>query len=143
MKFYNFNILGVDINEDGLDFNMLEDNLVKYKNKIKFVYIIFFYYNFIGIVMIFENRYKFYNFMKKYNIVIIEDGFNEELFYNSFYIFFICFLDNMNNGVVYIGSFLKILFFGMRIGWIFVDKKVINKLESVKRCRNIYVFFLD
>lgn len=31
----------------------------------------------------------------------------------------------------------------MRIGWIFADKKVINKLESVKRCRNIHVSFLD
>ncbi|HBF0727564.1 TPA: transcriptional regulator DdlR [Clostridioides difficile] len=143
MKSHNLNILGVDINEDGLDFNMLEDNLVKYKNKIKFAYITPSYHNPTGIVVTPENRYKFYNLMKKYNIAIIEDGFNEELLYNSSHIFPICSLDNMNNGVVYIGSFSKILFPGMRIGWIFADKKVINKLESVKRCRNIHVSFLD
>ncbi|HBF2788127.1 TPA: transcriptional regulator DdlR [Clostridioides difficile] len=143
MKSHNLNILGVDINEDGLDFNMLEDNLVKYKNKIKLAYITPSYHNPTGIVMTPENRYKFYNLMKKYNIAIIEDGFNEELLYNSSHIFPICSLDNMNNGVVYIGSFSKILFPGMRIGWIFADKKVINKLESVKRCRNIHVSFLD
>ncbi len=143
MKSHNLNILGVDINEDGLDFNMLEDNLIKYKNKIKFAYITPSYHNPTGIVMTPENRYKFYNLVKKYNIAIIEDGFNEELLYNSSHIFPICSLDNMNNGVVYIGSFSKILFPGMRIGWIFADKKVINKLESVKRCRNIHVSFLD
>ena len=143
MKSHNLNILGVDINEDGLDFNMLEDNLIKYKNKIKFAYITPSYHNPTGIVMTPENRYKFYNLMKKYNIAIIEDGFNEELLYNSSHIFPICSLDNMNNGVVYIGSFSKILFPGMRIGWIFADKKVINKLESVKRCRNIHVSFLE
>ncbi|HBG5346151.1 TPA: transcriptional regulator DdlR [Clostridioides difficile] len=143
MKSHNLNILGIDINEDGLDFNMLEDNLIKYKNKIKFAYITPSYHNPTGIVMTPENRYKFYNLMKKYNIAIIEDGFNEELLYNSSHIFPICSLDNMNNGVVYIGSFSKILFPGIRIGWIFADKKVIDKLESVKRCRNIHVSFLD
>ena len=81
MKSHNLNILGVDINEDGLDFNMLEDNLVKYKNKIKFAYITPSYHNPTGIVMTPENRYKFYNLMKKYNKAIIEDGFNEELLY--------------------------------------------------------------
>ncbi|NMS88581.1 PLP-dependent aminotransferase family protein [Clostridioides difficile] len=143
MKSHNLNILGVDIHEDGLDFNMLENRLIEYKNKIKFAYITPSYHNPTGIVMTPENRYKFYNLMKKHNIAIIEDGFNEELLYNSSHIFPICSLDNMNNGVVYIGSFSKILFPGMRIGWIFADKKVIDKLESVKRCRNIHASFLD
>lgn len=143
MKSHNLNILGVDICENGLDFNILENRLIEYKNKIKFAYITPSYHNPTGIVMTPENRYRFYNLMKKYNIAIIEDGFNEELLYNSSHIFPICSLDNMNNGVVYIGSFSKILFPGMRIGWIFADKKVIDKLESVKRCRNIHVSFLD
>ena len=31
----------------------------------------------------------------------------------------------------------------MRIGWIYADKKIINRLISVKRCRNIHTSFLD
>ena len=44
---------------------------------------------------------------------------------------------NKNNGVIYIGSFSKILFPGMRIGWIFGDKNLIDRLVSVKRSINI------
>ena len=81
--------------------------------------------------------------MKENNIPIIEDGFNEELLYSSSHIFPICSLDNKNNGVIYIGSFSKILFPGMRIGWIFGDKYLIDRLVSVKRSINMHVSFLD
>lgn len=143
MKSLNLNIINIDINKDGLDFNMLKEKLSQYKNKIKFAYITPSYHNPTGIVMSPESRYKFYNLMKENNIAIIEDGFNEELLYSSSHIFPIASLDNLNNGVVYIGSFSKILFPGMRIGWILADKSVISKLESVKRCKTIHVSFLD
>ena len=146
-KSYGINLIGIDINKDGLNFDMLENKLFEHSNnpdtKIKFAYITPSYHNPTGIVMSPENRYKFYNLMKKYNIAIIEDGFNEELLYSSSHIFPIASLDNHSNGVVYIGSFSKILFPGMRIGWILGDKNIINKLESVKRCKNIHVSFLD
>ncbi len=146
-KSLGLNIIGVDINKDGLDFKMLEEKLDSLKNikniKIKFAYITPSYHNPTGTVMSPEDRYKFYNLMKKHNIAIIEDGFNEELLYSSSHIFPIASLDNLNNGVIYIGSFSKILFPGLRIGWILCDKNVISRLESVKRCKSIHVSFLD
>lgn len=146
-KSLGLNIIGIDINQDGLDFNMLEEQLKELKEnknkKVKFAYITPSYHNPTGIVMSPKDRYKFYNLMKSYNIAIIEDGFNEELLYSSSHIFPIASLDNLNNGVVYIGSFSKILFPGLRIGWILCDKKVIQRLESVKRCKSIHVSFLD
>ena len=146
-KALGLNIIGVNINKDGLDFKMLENKLNSFNNKknikIKFAYITPSYHNPTGVVMSPENRYKFYNLMKKHNIAIIEDGFNEELLYSSSHIFPICSLDNLSNGVIYIGSFSKILFPGMRIGWVLGDKNIISKLESVKRCKNIHVSFLD
>lgn len=143
MRAMGINIIGIDINKNGLDFNMLKEKLKLYKDKIKFAYITPSYHNPTGVVMPPESRSIFYNLMKKYNIAVIEDGFNEELLYSSSHIFPICSLDNLNNGVVYIGSFSKILFPGLRIGWILADKNVVSKLESVKRCRNIHVSFLD
>jgi len=143
MKALNLNLIPVTIDKNGLDFNMLKKQLIQYNGKIKFAYITPSYHNPTGTVMSPESRYKFYNLMKDNNIAIIEDGFNEELLYSSSHIFPITSLDNLNNGVVYIGSFSKILFPGMRIGWILADKKVISKLESVKRCKTIHVSFLD
>ena len=143
MKTHGLNLIPIEMNEKGLCFNDLEYKLKKYKNKIKFSYITPSYHNPTGIVMSPENRYRYYNLMKKYNIPIIEDGFNEELLYSSSHIFPICSLDNKSNGVIYLGSFSKILFPGLRIGWILADKDLINRLESVKRSTSIHVSFLD
>ena len=133
----------MDLNKNSLDFESINSTLKKYKGKIKFVYITPSYNNPTGIVLSPEDRFKFYNIMKENNIAIIEDGFNEELLYSSSHIFPICSLDNKNNGVIYIGSFSKILFPGMRIGWIFGDKNLIDRLVSVKRSINMHVSFLD
>ncbi len=143
MKSYGLNIIPMNMDENGLDFDDLNEKLKKYKGKIKFSYITPSYHNPTGMVMSPENRYKFYNLMKKNNIPIIEDGFNEELLYSSSHIFPICSLDNNSNGVIYIGSFSKILFPGLRIGWVLCDKNLIDRLESVKRCTTIHVSFLD
>ncbi|WP_144266694.1 aminotransferase class I/II-fold pyridoxal phosphate-dependent enzyme, partial [Clostridioides difficile] len=112
-------------------------------NDIKFGYLIPSYHNPTGIVMKGEKRYSVYNLFKKYNVPIIEDGFNEELLYNSTHVSPIAALDNGGSGVIYIGSFSKILFPGIRVGWILADKNVIDILESVKRCKNIHTSFLD
>ena len=143
MKAKNLNLIPVSMNEKGLDFEDLEKNLETYKSKIKFAYITPSYHNPTGNVMSPDDRYKYYNLMKKYGIPIIEDGFNEELLYSSSHIFPICSLDNKSNGVIYIGSFSKILFPGLRIGWILCDKNLVGRLESAKRCSTIHVSFLD
>ena len=112
-------------------------------NKIKFGYLIPSYHNPTGIVMKAEKRQRVYNLFRKYNIPIIEDGFNEELLYNSTHISPLSSIDKGGNGVIYISSFSKILFPGLRVGWILADKRIIDVLESVKRCKNIHTSFLD
>ena len=142
-KSYNLNVLPMNLNKNSLDFKDIEKTIKNYKDKIKFAYITPSYNNPTGIVLSPNDRFKFYNIMKENNIAIIEDGFNEELLYSSSHIFPICSLDNRNNGVIYIGSFSKILFPGIRIGWILADKNLINRLVSVKRGINMHVSFLD
>ena len=141
MKVHGIEVVGVSMTEEGVDIGELENKLKA--NNIKFGYLIPSYHNPTGIVMKGEKRYSVYNLFKRYNVPIIEDGFNEELLYNSTHVSPIAALDNGGSGVVYIGSFSKILFPGIRVGWILADKNVIDILESVKRCKNIHTSFLD
>ncbi|WP_300350700.1 PLP-dependent aminotransferase family protein [Clostridium sp.] len=116
---------------------------LKRKKRIKFAYLIPSYHNPTGIVASIKKREEVYEVLKNAGIPIIEDGFNEELLYESSPTIPLASLDRESNGVIYIGSFSKILFPGLRIGWIYGDKKIIEVLESVKRCRNIHTSFLD
>lgn len=141
MKVNGLDIVGVSMNQDGIDTRELEQKLKL--GGIKFGYLIPSYHNPTGIVMTGEKRYEVYNIFKKYNVPIIEDGFNEELLYNSTHISPVAALDNGGTGVVYIGSFSKILLPGIRVGWLLGDNKIIETLESVKRCKNIHTSFLD
>lgn len=116
---------------------------LKRKKKIKFAYLIPSYHNPTGVVASIKKREEAYNILKKAGIPIIEDGFNEELLYESSPTIPLASLDRESNRVIYIGSFSKILFPGLRIGWVYGDKKIIEVLESVKRCKNIHTSFLD
>ena len=141
MKVNGLDIVGVSMKQDGIDTKDIEEKLKL--GGIKFGYLIPSYHNPTGIVMTGEKRYEVYNIFKKYNVPIIEDGFNEELLYNSTHISPLAALDKGGTGVVYIGSFSKILLPGIRVGWLLGDKKIIETLESVKRCKNIHTSFLD
>ncbi|NRT73379.1 PLP-dependent aminotransferase family protein [Clostridium beijerinckii] len=141
MKAYGLKIIQVKMDKEGLDLVSLENALNKYNPK--FGYLIPSYNNPTGIVTKTERRKEIYKLFRKYSVPIIEDGFNEELLYSSSPIDPIASLCGTGNGVIYIGSLSKILFPGLRIGWIFADDKLIETLESVKRGRNIHSSFLD
>ncbi len=141
MKALGLKILQIKLSSDGMDLKELEHALKN--NKIKLGYLIPSYNNPTGIVTKAKRRKEIYNIFKKYSVPIIEDGFNEELLYSSSPIEPIASLDTAGNGVIYIGSLSKILFPGLRIGWILADRKLVDIFESVKRGTNIHSSFLD
>ncbi|MEF9934064.1 MAG: PLP-dependent aminotransferase family protein [Clostridium sp.] len=141
MKLHGLNILSVDLNEDGIDCSLLKDSLEN--NDVKIAYMVPSYHNPTGIVMPPEKRIEVYNILSSYNIPLIEDGFNEELRYSGSHVTPMVSLCGEGNSVIYIGSFSKILYPGMRIGWILADRDLISTMESLKRSRNIHTSFLD
>lgn len=141
MKLHGVNTIGVPMLEDGLDTEVLEQCLKQYP--VRFLYVIPSYHNPTGIVIGEKKRFQIYELCRTYKVPIIEDGFTEELLYGSSHITPIASLDRERNGVVYIGSFSKILFPGLRIGWVMGDNRVISLLESVKRCKNIHTSSID
>ena len=141
MRSYDLEIAGVRMNQDGIDTDELEKVLKLRKPKLG--YMIPSYHNPTGIVLKAEKRQRILEIFKKYQVPLIEDGFNEELLYSSSPMLPVAALAPNSNNVIYIGSFSKILFPGLRIGWILADKRLIDVVESVKRTRNIHTSFLD
>lgn len=141
MRLHNLQIVGIDMKKDGIDIKSLKENIEREKPKL--IYLVPSYHNPTGIVMSPEKRIKVYNTLKEYKVPIIEDGFNEELRYSGAHVAPMAALSGKGNSVIYAGSFSKILFPGIRIGWILADKQLIDTMESVKRSRNIHTSFLD
>ena len=141
MKSYGLEIIQIKMDNEGINLELLEAALKK-RNP-KFGYLIPSYNNPTGIVTKTERRNEIYKLFMKYEVPIIEDGFNEELLYTSSPIDPIASLCGKGNGVIYVGSLSKILFPGLRIGWITADSKLIDIFESVKRGRTIHSSFLD
>jgi DNA-binding transcriptional MocR family regulator len=141
MKLHGLNIIGIDMDRDGMNLSLLKEKLKE--NKVKLCYLIPSYHNPTSIVTSSQKRGQIYNALKEFDIPIIEDGFNEELRYTGAHIAPIAAMQGEGNSVIYIGSFSKILFPGLRIGWILADNTLISMIESVKRSRNIHTSSLD
>ena len=141
MRLHGLNITGIPMQEDGLDLEELEKALTG--GEAKALFVIPSYHNPTGVVMSPEKRIALLKLAAAYKIPIIEDGFNEELRYSGSHVAPLVALAGRGNNVVYTGSFSKILFPGLRIGWILADRKLISTLESIKRSQNIHTSFLD
>lgn len=141
MKAHGIKVVQVPMDREGIIISELEKTIKQYKPK--FAYLIPSYNNPTGIVTKGARRISIYETLRKNNIPILEDGFNEELLYSSSAVMPMASLQGEGNGVIYIGSLSKILFPGLRIGWILCDKNLIDVLESVKRGRTIHSSFLD
>ncbi|HEY5525585.1 MAG TPA: PLP-dependent aminotransferase family protein [Clostridium sp.] len=141
MRAHGLKIVQVPMDNEGINLEELDKALHNYSPS--FGYLIPSYNNPTGIVTKGERRKELFKLFKKYEVPIIEDGFNEELLYSSSPLEPLAALGGEGNGVIYIGSLSKILFPGLRIGWILADKNLLDILESVKRGRTIHSSFLD
>lgn len=141
IKAHNLNVLSVPMDVNGIKVKKLDEIMTK--NNPKLAYIIPSYHNPTGIVMSGMKRQQVYNICEKHLVPIIEDGFNEELLYSGSHVPPLVALSTNSNGVIYIGSLSKILFPGLRIGWILADKDLIDTLESIKRARTIHTSSID
>ncbi|MUT65254.1 PLP-dependent aminotransferase family protein [Paenibacillus sp. NEAU-GSW1] len=142
MKLHGYDITGVDMEADGLSVKQLEQRLSE-EQSYDFAYLIPSYHNPTGIVMSPEKRAEALRLLCGSGVPVIEDGFNEELRYSGSHVAPLIATAGQSNNVIYIGSFSKILFPGLRVGWVLADKELIGYLESVKRSRAIHTSTLD
>lgn len=128
--------VGVPLNDDGIDVEILEKTLIDTPNA-KFLYLIPTFHNPMGITSTLENRKKVYALAKKYGVLIFEDNPYGELrfdgedvpTYKSF---------DEDGIVIYCSSFSKILSAGMRIGYVCGPAEVVSKMVVAKQVEDVH-----
>ncbi|NGZ77779.1 aminotransferase-like domain-containing protein [Saccharibacillus alkalitolerans] len=141
MKLHGFEPVGVRMEQDGMD--MEELRRVLGEGGFDLAYLTPSYHNPTGIVTSPEKRMELLRLLGEHEVPVVEDGFNEELRYSGAHAAPLIACAGTGNSVAYIGSFSKILFPGIRVGWIVADGGLIGYLESLKRARTIHTSTLD
>ena len=138
---YGANLVGIEIDDDGMNIDSLEKALKENKNA-KFIYTIPNFQNPSGVTMSLEKRKAIYALAKKYGVIILEDNPYGEIRFAGKDIQTIKSLDT-DGLVVYAGSFSKVLSPGMRVGYAIGDKRIIAKLTVCKQTSDVHTTALS
>lgn len=135
-------LVGVNLEDDGIDIAALRNALEQNKGKVKLLYLIPNFQNPAGITMSLEKRRAVYALAKEYGILIFEDNPYGELRFAGEYIPAIKTMDE-DGLVLYCSSFSKILSAGMRIGFLHGPEAVVQKVVVAKQVNDVHtnIFF--
>lgn len=137
---YRPELIGIPLENDGMDTEILENTLKKCKKDKKlpkFIYVIPDFQNPAGVTYSLKKRTKLIELAKEYNLLIIEDSPYRELRYNGNHIPSLLELDKNEGYVVTLFTFSKILIPGFRLGWIIAHKKLIQKFVIAKQSMDL------
>ncbi len=133
---YNAKLVGVPMDDDGMNMEELEKALKENEN-IRFIYTIPNFQNPSGITMSLEKRKKMYELAKQYNVLILEDNPYGELRYKGESLPNIKSFDD-SGLVIYAGSFSKVISPGMRVGWCMAPSEIIQKMVVCKQGEDVH-----
>ncbi len=136
----NAKLVGVPIQEDGMDLAALEQALKDNPNT-KFIYTIPNFQNPSGITMSMEKRRGVYALATKYDVLVLEDNPYGDLRYEGEHIPAIKSLDD-GERVLYAGSFSKVLSPGMRVGYAIGPAALVQKMVVAKQGEDVHTNIL-
>ncbi len=133
---YNVNLVGVDMEDDGINIEKLEDALKKQPN-VKVLYLIPNFQNPTGRTMSFEKRKAVYELACRYDFIILEDDPYGELRFAGENIPSIKSLDKEGR-VIYSSTFSKLISSGFRTGFVSAPAPIIQKMIVCKQVSDVH-----
>ncbi|MEM1628993.1 MAG: PLP-dependent aminotransferase family protein [Desulfurococcaceae archaeon] len=130
-------LIGVKIDDEGMDTYLLEDMLKKIsqgeRERVKFLYTIPIAQNPAGVTMNLERRKHLLEIASRYDFLILEDDpYGYLVFEKDIDTTPLKALDKEDR-VIYLGTVSKILAPGLRIGWILANHDLTRKFELLKQ----------
>ncbi|MDE7093753.1 MAG: PLP-dependent aminotransferase family protein [Oscillospiraceae bacterium] len=135
-KSYNVNLVGVPLDEEGMNPELLEEALKANPNT-KLIYLIPNFQNPTGKTTSFARRKVLYALAQKYNTIILEDNPYGDLRFAGENVPTIKSLDT-DNRVIYAGSFSKVLSPGIRVGYGIAPKEIMAKMVVCKQVSDVH-----
>jgi len=140
--------LAIDLENDGMDLNMLEKKIKFALNEgktPKFIYVIPTFQNPAGLTWSLSKRKELLEIASKYDLIVFEDDPYSEIRFSGEPVSPIKSLDKENR-VIYMGTFSKVLSPGIRLGYIFANDEILRKISLLKQgvdlCTNVFSQYL-
>lgn len=130
IKYLDLRVIGIPMTNDGMDLNILEQQLQTHGPRL--IYSMPTFQNPTGISTSQTHRENLLALCEKYQVPLVEDGFEEEMKYFGKAVLPIKSMDK-HQVVIYLGTFSKVLFPGIRVGWIVAPSQLISRLGRMKQ----------
>lgn len=130
LNYHKTEIIEIPMRKYGMDLDHLQRVLEE--RLPAFIYSMPNFHNPTGITTDQAHREQLLALCEKYRVPLVEDAFEEEMKYFGKVPMPIKSMDRYHT-VIYLGTFSKILFPGIRIGWIAAEKESIQRLVSIKK----------
>jgi DNA-binding transcriptional MocR family regulator len=131
--------ISVPVVKNGLDLSVLEDVLSQRRPKL--IYVVPSFQNPTGVTMDGASRRRLIELAARYRVPIVEDDIYRELRYDGAEVPPLKALDE-HGLVVYISSFSKVGFPGLRVGWIAAARIVVDHLNRAKQRSDLHASLL-
>jgi len=128
-------ILSVPVDAAGLDVNVLEETLKQTKPRLLAVTPSF--QNPTGATLSLERRKRLLELTRRFGVVLIESDLYSELRYEGSALPSLKQLDASGNTIL-LGSYSKVSFPGLRVGWIVAPRPVIARLAEAKQLSDLH-----
>jgi GntR family transcriptional regulator/MocR family aminotransferase len=136
----NSKFISVPVNRRGLDLDVLEDILTQRRPKL--IYTIPTFQNPTGGTMDIASRRQLIELAARHRVPIIEDDVYRELRYDGADVLPLKALDKYGL-VIYINSFSKVGFPGLRVGWMVAPRPLIEHLNALKQRSDVHASMLS
>jgi GntR family transcriptional regulator/MocR family aminotransferase len=133
------NYISVPVGERGLDLDTVED--VFSQRRPKLLYTVPAFHNPTGLSMTLAMRRRLVELSARYRVPVVEDDIYGELRYQGAATPPLKALDEQGT-IIYINSFSKVGFPGLRLGWVAAPRPVIDRLRDAKRRCDLHASLL-
>jgi DNA-binding transcriptional MocR family regulator len=130
LKLHDLESVEVPMREDGMDLDCLQQVLQSRGQRPRLVFTMPNFHNPTGITTDQQHRERLLTLCETHRVPLVEDGFEEEMKYFGRAVLPVKSMDR-HGIVLYVGTFSKVVFPGLRLGWIAAPSEVIGRLADI------------